>query len=349
MRANIRLRSIQNNAKAFKSITKTKLCAVVKADAYGHGIVETVCALEGIADCFAVSLLDEAIVAQTAACGKDILILTPPLTEQDVYFSAKRGFVLTVDSLPTARLVLLATEKYRLFARVHLKVNTGMNRYGLSAKTLKIVCECFYNNARVSVEGLYSHLYQTEAETAEKQRTLFLQMREVCLRYFKDAVCHLSATYGALLGERFAFDMVRIGIGLYGYLPTDSFVDGMRRPKLQKAMTVWAQVSASARYSFGGAGYGKAKRKLSKGDRLYVCRYGYADGFLRKRKNGVFGWRKQANNICMDACVRKGASKRGEWVKILSDADETARLTGTISYEVLCAATRRAERVYEYE
>lgn len=351
IRANIHLRNIRANAQAFKTLTGTRLCAVVKANAYGHGAEETVCALEGIADVFAVSLLCEAVAIRTAACGKDILILTPPVSEEDVYLALANGFILTVPDLVTARLVAKTSGKYRLKARVHLKVNTGMNRYGMNGSMLGKVCKFLRGNERVSTEGLYSHLYGGTRASAEKQRALFLEMERVCRRYFPDILCHLSATFGATLGKEFAFDMVRIGIGLYGYLPDSATVDGevVKKLGLRKAMTVYAVTTVNRRYSFGGAGYGTPRGKIEKGERLSVCRIGYADGILRKRENGVCEWERNANNACMDACVRTENKRRGAWVKILDDAAETARLTGTISYEVLCAATRRAEMTYDDE
>lgn len=345
VRAEIHLKNIKSNAEAFKTLCKTRLCAVVKADAYGHGAEETVGALESVADCFAVSVLGEAIKLRGAACGKDILILTPPTAIGQVYAAAKDGFILTVADTRSARLVLAAREKYRVLVRVHLKVNTGMNRYGMSAAALGKVCKALQGKPQISVEGLYSHLYGNTRESAESQRQSFERMRGICRRYFPSVLSHLSATRGALLGKDYAYDMVRIGIGLYGYLP-----DGVEANlSLKKAMTVYAQVTATGFYQGGGAGYGEKKVSLKKGDRLYICRYGYADGFLRKRKNGARGWRQGANNLCMDACVRRGRAKLGAWVKIMDDADETARAAGTISYEVLCAATRRAETVYDYE
>ena len=68
---------------------------------------------------------------------------------------------------------------------------------------------------------------------------------------------------------------------------------------------------------------------------------------LGRSKSVVCGYENNANNLCMDACVRVGESEKGTWLPVLTDAAETARITGTISYEVLCAATRRAEMVYD--
>ena len=348
--AKIYLNNIRENAKAFQKATGKRLCAVVKADAYGHGAEEVVFALGGIADCFAVSLLDEALEIRVAACGKDVLILTPPLDEEGALCAAQNGFILTVPDVETAKLVARVSERYAVHVRVHLKTNTGMNRYGMNTQTLGKVCKYLSGKRRVFVEGAYSHLYGNTRESAENQRRIFLQMQTVCLRYFPDAIFHLSATFGSLLGEEFAFDMTRIGIGLYGYLPSGAKpLERAKTLHLKKGMEIFAVRAACRKYSFGGAGYGESGLPLKKGMKMSVVRYGYADGFLRKRENGVCGYERQANHLCMDACVRVENGKKGVLVPVMTDAEATAKATGTIAYEVLCAATRRAERIYDYE
>jgi alanine racemase len=331
--AHIQLKALQSNAQVFRAWTNTRLCAVVKANAYGHGAEETVCALSNIADCFAVALLDEAKAIRIAACGKDILILTPPTGIEDIYQAAVNGFILTVSDTATARLVMAAAKKYRLFIRVHLKVNTGMNRYGMECRQVENVCKTLSLCPFVQVEGIYSHIYH--AETAQSQRELFLQAVDVCRRYYPEAIAHLSATYGATLGKAFAMDMVRVGLGLYGYLPDGVDKNTAHSLQLQKAMRVTADVMSVKKYRYGGAGYGQPTwEKPPK--YLTVKRVGYADGVLRKAEDGV----------CMDATVFHGAIY-GKRVTVLGDADEVAKATGTIAYEVLCAATRRAEFIYE--
>ncbi|MBR2330058.1 MAG: alanine racemase [Clostridia bacterium] len=352
IRAYISLKAIYNNATALKTVSGTRLCAVVKANAYGHGAPQVAYALHTVADCFAVSLLDEAKAIRVAACGRDILILTPPLTKQDVLECILNGFILTVADIPSAKLVASVAENARLPARVHLKVNTGMNRYGMDDKGFQEVCKRYTVNPYVRVEGVYSHLYQTERKTCEKQRLVFLNKLDVCKRFFPNARAHLSATYGALLGREFAFDMVRIGIGLYGYIPDgaqDMDKQIVRALALKRAMKLTATSMGSRDYRYGGAGYGKPiwQGTQQPPKRLFVCRVGYADGVLRNRKNGLNVWRRQANNACMDASVLIGAKGRGKEICIMDDAAKTARQTGTISYEVLCAATRRAECIYD--
>ncbi len=331
--------NIRKNALAFRENSGARLCAVVKADAYGHGGEEVAAALADIADCFAVAILEEGIAIRLAACGKPILVFTPPRSAEEAYALAANGFIACVPDLFTAKLLSRVCGEYRLPVRVHLKVNTGMNRLGMNPSTLGKVCRFLRGDPFVRVEGIYSHLYQTDGESAEAQRMRFLQMQRICKGYFPDVLSHLCATYGATLGKEFALDMVRVGLGLYGYAPAPvSF-------PLHKGMEVWAQVTASRKYAYGGAGYGNPK-PLKKGERLTVCRFGYADGFLRRADNGTDGFENNVNNLCMDVCIRRGKKRRGKWIPVLVDAEGTAKATGTIPYEVLCAATRRAERIY---
>jgi len=346
--AKIDLTHIRHNAEAFIRLTGKPICAVVKANAYGHGAEEVVYALSNVVDCFAVSLLDEAKAIRVSACGKDILILSPPCFERDVIESAKDGFILTVGDISTAKMLVETAKKYRFSLRVHLKVNTGMNRYGMDNYTLGKVCKLLATTPFVFVEGIYSHMYEYARDSAEKQRERFQRACNIAKRYFPNCVCHLGATYGALLGEEFYFDMLRIGIGLYGYLPDGAKdLDKARidRLALRKAMSVWAEVSAVRKCQNGGLGYGK--ERAVRGEKVAVVRFGYADGFLRAKENGVYGYERNANNLCMDACLQRRTGRKGAWLPVMLDAGATAKITKTISYEVLCSATRRAKMVYE--
>lgn len=348
VRAEIHLGSICRNAEKFSALTGKRLCAVVKANAYGHGAEEVVAALSGRVDCFAVALWEEGLAIRAAAQGKDVLVFTPPLCEEDVYAIASAGLIASVPDLYTAKLCTEVCRKFQLSLRVHIKVNTGMNRYGCDVFSLGKLCKYLQANPCVRVEGLYSHLYTCAQETSFSQRERFVRMLAVCKRYFPSLTAHLGATYGALLGKEYAFDMLRVGIGLYGYLP-----DGLQgRAKsvgkalcLEKGMTVYAATAAVRKYSYGGAGYGVADTEGLK--RVSVRRFGYADGFLRRKENGIAA-KKRIQPLCMDACICKGG-RRGVWTPVMMDADEIAKATGTISYEVLCAATRRAEFIYDYE
>ena len=354
VRAQIHLGNIRRNAEAFSALTQTKIYAVVKANAYGHGAEEVVSALSQTVDGFAVAIVEEAIAIRAAACGKPILVFTPPTEEEEGYLLASNGWIATVDSLKTARLLSDVCARYQLPLCVHLKVNTGMNRYGMNVQTLGKVCKFLRHDRYLCVRGIYSHLCECSLSRAKVQREQFQRMQAVCKRYFPAVISHLGGTYGALLGKEYGYDAVRIGLGLYGYLPCEASLESGVTEKtvcalqLRKGMTVYAKTISDRKYVFGGAGYGKILTE-NKPQRLSACRVGYADGFLRKRENGMLGWQDNANCLCMDVCIRAKKGVRGQWIPIMTDAEKTAKKTGTVSYEVLCAATRRAEFVYDDE
>ena len=354
VRAEISLENIRHNAEAFLALTKTKLCAVVKANAYGHGAEAVTAALCGLAHSFAVALLEEGLAIRVAACGKDIWVLTPPTDEEEAYTLAVNGFTATVDSLKTAKLLVKVCTEYKLTLNVRLKVNTGMNRYGMNVQMLGKTCKFLQGSPFIFVRGVDSHLCECSLARAEKQRVRFEGMLAVCKRYFPTVNAYLGATYGALLGEKYRFDGVRIGLGLYGYLPckasetTGLSEEVAKRLDLRKSMAVYTKAVGNRIYQYGGVGYGE-ERAVAPPRQLTVCRVGYADGFLRQRKNGTDGWETNANALCMDACIREADVRRGGYLPIMTDAEAVADATGTIVYEVLCAATRRAEFIYDEE
>ena len=351
--AKINLKAIKNNAEAFKTLTGKKLCAVVKANAYGHGALATVNALESVADFFAVALIEEALEIRQAVCDKEILVLTPPTDISEVVYLFDERFIASVGDLKTAKLIQRVAFLRKKKIKVHLKINTGMNRYGASLFELGKICKFLSQSEYVLVTGAYSHLYGSDEKTAREQRAIFLRAKKICERYYQNLTFHLSATYGCLLGKKFYFDAVRIGLGLYGYLPrglTGEVSSRANHLQLQKAMKVYAKIMSSKRYAFGGLGYGKDfTGEVEKGKELYLLRVGYADGFLRKKENGTLDAKENTSPLCMDACLRFGRKQRGRYVCILADAEKTAKETGTIVYEVLCKATARANFEFLYE
>lgn len=349
----INVKAIEDNARVFKARTGKLLCAVVKADGYGHGAEETVCALSAVADCFAVAIVDEGMKIKAAACGKDILVLTPPMDDEDAERILQNGFVACVSDLVTAKRLVQVGKRLQKVPRLHIKVNTGMNRYGASLQLLGKICKYLKMNG-VAPEGMFSHLYLHQSQTAQEQRQIFLRAQRVCERYFSSFISHLSATYGATLGQDFAFDMVRIGLGLYGYLPDDT--PNKQRLEmdlgLKKAMRVRARVVGSRKYLSGGLGYGngtKSERRLVKEQGMSVLRVGYGDGFFWKNSSGMDGDEKQLGALCMDARLCVGQMRRGKWVDVMTDAYLAAELAETISYEILCCVGKRGEKRYIYQ
>ena len=363
--AKISLLTIRENAVFWKKHSGVKLCAVVKDDAYGHGAAEVAAALQNIADCFAVSNIDEAVAVQSAT-DKDILILTPPATDEEAREIALRGCIMSVDSAFTACAAASSADFLKklfsknsreeredeTFVRVHIKTNTGMNRFGCDGAAFTRVCELLKNTSGVRAEGIFSHLAGIQPrENAAAQREIFLRQCAVAERYFGRLTRHLSATAGACLSGDYAFDMVRIGLGLYGYLPEGCLpLAAVKRGRggkmfspVRPAMKAYARCIESRTYKSGFIGYGANAGE--RGEKLHAVNAGYGGGFFRKQKNGMGGG-ENAALPCMDCSIRYGFQPRGKQICVMKNAEETARAAGTIPYEVLCAVGSHAEREY---
>lgn len=340
----ISLKNIRYNFAVFKKrlCAGTKFFAVVKADAYGHGAERVSETLEGLADGFVVTSVREGIALRASGVQGEILVLTPPIGLDDAFLAAAHGLTLTVCSVSALRFAAAGAEKDGKPVAVHIKVNTGMNRLGLCGAPLKKLFSLAERTDGVRVRGIYSHLYApADAEASDAQRRIFESAAEEAKDRFGGIVCHLAATGGTLAGQRFHFDGVRIGIGLYGYLPGgfEGFAPALG---LRPAMRLYTHVLQSHHFTGGGVGYARADG-ADYGD-LTVCRLGYADGFLR---SGGGGRLRAIGNLCMDGCVRQGRAKSGQRRAVFFSADKVAEDCKTISYEVLCAAAKRAVKIYE--
>lgn len=300
------------------------MIAVVKDDAYGHGAEAVAQALSDDALLFAVSSVEEGTRLRAAGIGKDILVLTPLLSDED---ALRTGYYDLIAAAASAESLALAAG-----LRAHLVLNTGMNRYGFSPQTIEWAC----HRARalgVRVEGVFSHFYDAaDAEARREQTRAFSEGCAVVRRFFPEALRHLCATGGILAGGEM-FDAVRPGLGLYGYAPPP-FENSLG---LLPAMQVWACVGQETRPYGGGAGYAAAPRAFSA---LHTLCAGYGDGFFRA------GGLDAVGKLCMDACVREGRLPFGKKVCVLDDAAGYAAQHGTTAYEVL-TALRNLERQYD--
>lgn len=315
------LEAIRQNARRLKKFAGVPLIAVVKDDAYGHGAEVVSLAIEREVDAFAVATTEEGAALRAAGITKHILVLSPPLDREEVFRIIGYSLTASVGSRRHADL-LKGTN-----ARVHLAVNTGMNRYGVRAdQTGALLRSCL--RAGLNVTGMYSHLYAaTDARARAEQLERFRLAEGTVHACIPNAVCHLSATDGTLAGVR--FDAVRVGLGLYGYA---SFP---HRIKLVPAMKLYATVVDVRRQYGDGAGY----QRYSSQKQLYTLRVGYGQGFFREGGIGV-------GKLCMDACIAEGRAKVGERKQIIADPEIYAAEHDTSVYEVLVRIGKGVEKLY---
>ena len=330
----ISLSALKNNAEEIKKRLKktTRFCAVVKADAYGHGAEKCANALYPVVDAFAVAIVEEGIRLRLSGIDKDILVLVPP-QPSDIVTAIKNGLSLTVESLDDIRSIGAAANILGLPVKIHVKYDTGMKRFGAnSVDEVKRILDYADGNGKIKISGFYTHLFDpTDMRARESQIKKFLLANKVVNEYNRNVISHVSASAGFLYGEE--FDMVRIGILLYGYkpFPTDTI-------SVKPVMKVYAPIIKERRLNKGeSALYGQ--RVADRNENLSLVRFGYADGLDRCENAEIF------NNRCMDVSLYR-AERNGKFFCIMKNADELASKSGTISYEILTKITARADRVY---
>ncbi len=324
----------ENAINVKKSLPVTvKLCAVVKADAYGHGAIPVANAIYNIADCYAVALVEEGIKLRQGGIDKDILVLIP-IAYQDVFNVVFYGMTVAVDSVEQVLALENECARQEKSVRVHVKFNSGMNRLGVDGLEeldvlLGVISKCKW----VKLDGMFSHFSRPEKKKSLiSQQNKFLLANNLVKRYNNKVTCHISASGGFINGA--FFDMVRIGILLYGYKPFAT-----EKISVSPVMKIYAPIVKTRKLKRGErALYGDKK---SKRDGVFdLVRYGYADGMDRN------GGRFADFNRCMDLSLFKSDGKEKDFVCILADAEKIAKDNRTISYEILTKSAMRAEKIY---
>ncbi len=330
-KAVIDLRILRENALAVKAGLKdgAQLNAVVKANAYGHGDAECANALYDIADSYSVALAEEGVRLRRAGIDKPILVLIEPF-ESDARLFARYGLTASVSSVETLKILHIAAAEQNAVIPFHIKVNTGMNRLGTDAEGAERIAAEAERFKGVRCTGIYSHLAVPEEKAVlSEQRKAFLLAYNRVKGYNKDIKAHLSASGGYLQGEY--FDLCRIGILLYGYKPFESDAVQVRPVMSVRAPTLTVRkLKAGERILYGNT-------PLERDCTASIYRYGYADGLARKQSGNLL------NNRCMDLSAAEGAY---EEIDVLRDLERKAKESGTITYEMLCGAANRCERVY---
>jgi len=332
-RAVIDLRKIKSNALNIKKFLppSVKFCAVVKADAYGHGAEEVANYIYTLVDYYAVALVEEGIALRLSAIDKPILVFSKSF-KLDVENALRYDLTLTITCFNDIVRLNNIAKKHNKRLSVHIKFNTGMNRCGVdSISDIKKILR-YAKNSNIDIDGLYSHYACAENDKELKRATdKFLVANNLVKSYNNNAICHISASGGFLKGQY--FDMVRIGILLYGYKPFNS-----DKIQVKPAMKVYAKVVAN-RKLFRGEHLLYGTSKLYHKEDISLIRFGYADGLFRTKLHGDLA------NRCMDiSAVRKVTSSRQ--IKVLDNADTLAKKYKTISYEILVCASKRAEKIY---
>lgn len=341
-----------------KIAPSVKVMAVVKANAYGHGVEEVAPLLEKEgADQFAVSCLQEAEELRRIGIQKPILILgyTPP-----EFFDRLPVLDLsqTVYDLATAHALHKAAQEVGKRIKVHIALDTGMGRLGLDAFDPEGAAEdaaAIGALEGLEIEGLFSHfsVADTDGEEAytEEQFARFEAVRALLKEKGICPLCHIANSAATFSDPRYQLDMVRAGIVLYGHEP------GGRKNPFAPAMTVKTVISHIKDVPAGrDISYGRRYR-TEKPCRIATLSVGYADGYPRSLSNcgKVSIGEKIApvlGTVCMDQMmvdVTDIPCKVGDEVILMGaqvDFNEVAKAAGTIHYELICGISKRVPRIY---
>lgn len=367
--AEIDLDALRHNYRLIDRLAgPAKVCAVLKADAYGHGDVMTaqVLAQEG-AEWFAVSSLSEALHLRRAGLEQPILVLGHTDPAQAIVLHRQR-IIQTVYSPDYAAALSDAAVAARCTVQVHLKVDTGMGRIGFGALgdeagAVRQLAAC-WQLPGLEVCGMFQHFSvadSTEPEDityTERQHSLFCRVRDALQALGLDTgLTHCCNSAGLVTHPEWGLDLVRAGIILYGIDPSDQVCLPGLRPVLQLKATV-SQVKKL--HPGESVSYGRAFTAEHTMRVATLCA-GYADGYPRLLSGkGLVCLRGKAapvlGRVCMDQMVVDVSA-----IPEVHSGDEAvlfgtggpgdtvctvAVKTGTIPYEILCGVTRRVPRVY---
>jgi alanine racemase len=335
----------------------TKVLSVVKAFAYGHDAVVIAKKLESLSiDYFAVAYVREGITLRKAGITKPILVLHPQW--DDVQNCVKHNLEPNVYSLRVLQHFLKVFQTLNtLQFPIHLKFNTGLNRLGFKMSDIQDIAKILKHQNHVTVQSVFSHLVASE-DMNSKELTLdqirqyheIVAKLEVALDH--TFIKHLTNTSGTLNYPEAHFDMVRIGIGLYGYGNDSHWTSQLKSVgKLYSTITQIHEVKPGESVGYN---QGYIAQKITRSATIPL---GHADGIPRswgKGKGFVMINGKSApilGNVCMDMImvdVTDILCNEGDRV-VVYDNQETveniANNVGTISYELITAISQRVHRV----
>ncbi len=359
----INLAAIRNNYRRMCDITNTKVMAVVKANAYGHGAFEVACAaVETGCDWLGVAFAGEGLALRQAGLPTNCLVLgyTPPAYAVE---AIEKNLSLTVYDLDVAKAYAEVARAMNKRVHLHVKVDTGMGRLGVRPDEVARLIWALGGMDGVVVEGLFTHFAsadEADPQFALEQLRHFMHVVGELEAHGRDPkLIHAANSAAALALPEARFDMVRMGIALYGLNPSDAVpVPDDFIPALE-----WKSVVSQVKTLPPGSPVSYGREYVTTGhETIAVIPVGYGDGFRRFPKNVaqvLIGGQKVpvVGRVCMDQIMVNvsdvSSVKRGDEVVLIGrqggaqiTADEAAARWGTINYDVVTGIMGRVPRVY---
>lgn len=351
-------RALLQNIQTFRAVIskKTKLLAVVKANAYGHELGLVSKTIENGVDWFGVDNLDEARFLRKHGSRKPILVLGFVPTDR-LDEAINLGVSLVVYRTDVLKKMAEVARKAGKKARVHLKVETGTNRQGVAASELPLFAKGFRKHKELLLEGVYTHFANIEDTTdssfAMEQLKKFNEVLGILKKHGPaPRLVHTAATAAVILYPPTHFDMVRVGIGLYGLWPSTSVRRMVSRKVKLAPVLSWKTEVVQVKDVLKGesVGYGRTWVARSR-SRIAVLPVGYSDGYDRRLSNrgrvltrGKFApvvGRIAMNMMTVDVTDIPKVGEGDEVILLGKQgknevtAEDLADLLGTINYEVV--------------
>jgi len=358
----IDLGAIKHNVKEIIKMTNTEVMAVIKANGYGHGVLEVARAVvDAGATWCGVARMEEALNLRNAGIKAQVMVLgyspaglIPDAVRNDIH--------VAIYDLDMAKLYAEQAKKVSGKLKAHLKVETGMGRLGMPSEQVPDFLSEVHNDDVIQIDGIFTHFARADepqADSAKQQlgkfKLLLTQLRDkgLCPK-----MVHAANSAAVINTPEAYFDLVRPGIAIYGLDPSPD----TRLPESFKPALTWkAQLISVRDFPPGhGISYGSVY-VTSKQERIGVIPVGYGDGYRREPGQQVLVRGQLVDvvgRICMDQCMLQLDSVPdavvGDEVVLLGQqgertitANDLASRWGTINYEVICGLADRLPRLYK--
>lgn len=364
----IDLGAIDWNIRKIKEQSQKPILAVVKADAYGHGLIPVAKqALKSGASWLGTALLEEALMLRDAGISSPIIAWLTPITE-DFDLAISKDIDLSIPSLEHLDAVIQSAKRLNKVPRLHLEVDTGMSRGGALGdwRALLHAAADLEKAKRIKVIGVWSHFARADEPShpfnQEQVSNFEERVREANGYGINPEIIHMSNSAASIANKSAHYDLLRLGIAMYGLSPDVGNMGTSEKLNLKPAMQIRSRihlvkdVPAGSQVGYGGTAITSENTKLA------VIPMGYADGIPRNTNSraGVLIGNKRApiiGRVSMDQFVvdlgKDSTAKAGDWAYLIGNdnsagytADAWADASGTINYEIVTRIAKRVPRLY---
>ena len=360
--AEINLTRLSQNLTAIRThVAPVKVMIVVKANAYGHGLAEVAKHLSPQVDYIGVAVLEEGILLRELGVHAPILVLGGIWGDQIPGY-LQHNLTLTASSVDRLEQIDHVARQMGVKAKVHLKIDTGMERIGVHYYSAETIQEAALSCKNVEVEGIFSHFANSDAADLTHARLQLERFNEVIRFYDKHdlptPIRHIANSAAIVQLPESNLDMVRPGIMLYGVYPN---------PQIDHDIPVQPVLTWSSRvvyFKIVRAGHAVSYNSTWQSDhpvRIVTLPVGYGDGYFRSLSNKaqvIIRGKKypQVGSVCMDQMmvnIESDSAFNGDEVILIGEsghesitAEDLANWAGTIPYEILTNINTRVPRIY---